>query len=172
MDESSTQGATPETSSGSSMNKNLLYIIAAVVILALVGGAYAFKSQIKSALMGQGETSQTSQTSQTNQMPAEGSPTAVEKQVIVEVDYTDSGFSPASVTVKKGTTVQFMNKSSSTMSVASNPHPTHTDYPGFDQGKSSQKGQSEYDFTFEKTGTWGYHNHLNPSDTGTVIVTE
>ena len=96
----------------------------------------------------------------------------MEKEVIVEVDYTATGFSLATVTVKKGTTVKFINKSGGSMSVASNPHPIHTDYPGFDQYKSSQKGQNEYDFTFDKVGTWGYHNHLNASDGGTVIVTE
>lgn len=184
MDESSTQETTPSSTSAP-MNKTVIYAIVAVVILALVGGVYAFKHQIKTALMGQQETSQTSQTPQTNQTPAENTSGVMEKRAIVEVDYTDSGFSPASVTVKKGTTVKFINKQSlqsspsaaglksgSGMDVASNPHPVHTDYLGFDQGKSSQKGQNEYDFTFDKVGTWEYHNHLNSSDTGTIVVTE
>ena len=90
----------------------------------------------------------------------------------VEVDYTATGFSPVSISIKKGGKVKFVNKTSGPMSVASNPHPTHTDYPGLDQYKSPQKGQAEYDFTFDKVGTWAYHNHAKPGDVGTVVVTE
>lgn len=96
----------------------------------------------------------------------------MEKEVTVEVSYTSSGFSPTTVTIKKGATVKFINKSGNKMDVASNPHPTHTDYSGFDQWKSASKGKDEYSFTFEKVGTWGYHNHAKASDGGTVVVTE
>lgn len=146
------------------MNKNVVYITVAVVLVAVLGLGFAFKHQIKTALMGQPTPAPVIQTT----IPAPQPAVAAK----VEVDYTNAGFSPQTVTVKKGTTVVFINKSDSKMDVASNPHPTHTDYPGFDQYKSSQKGQNEYDFTFDKVGTWGFHNHLNPSDGGTVIVTE
>lgn len=86
------------------------------------------------------------------------------------VVYDGSKFTPATLTIKKGETVAFENQSSGGMSVASNPHPTHTDYPEFDQYKSSQRGQKTYIFTFEKVGTWGYHNHLNPAVKGTINV--
>ncbi len=151
------------------MNKTYIYVVVAVVVLALVGAAYAFKSQIKSAVM-----PKTAALVETTTVPV-AVPTASPTGAVaasVEVDYTATGFSPASVTVKKGETVKFVNKTTSPMSVASNPHPTHTDYPGFDQFKSSQKGQAEYDFVFDKVGTWGYHNHAKPGDTGTVVVTE
>lgn len=85
------------------------------------------------------------------------------------VVYSDSGFSPATLRVKAGTAVTFTNQSSNQMWVASNPHPTHTDYPGFDARKAYATGQS-YSFTFTQKGTWGYHNHLSPADGGTIIV--
>ncbi len=87
------------------------------------------------------------------------------------VTYTDSGYAPSTLTVKKGTTVIFVNQSSSGMWTASGVHPTHQLLPGFDHLKSVAKGGS-YDYTFVKVGTWKYHNHANPSDTGTVVVTE
>jgi len=87
----------------------------------------------------------------------------------VAVTYSDSGFSPAAITVKAGNTVIFKNQSSRNMWVASDPHPIHTDYPEFDAKKGIAMGES-YSFTFTKTGTWKYHNHLKSSDTGTVIV--
>lgn len=85
------------------------------------------------------------------------------------VTYTDSGFSPKTITIKKGDSITFVNQSSGDMWVASNPHPVHTDYPAFDEKASVQKGGS-WSFTFGQAGTWGYHNHKNPSSSGTVVV--
>lgn len=155
------------------MNKNYLIVAAVVALLLVAGAGYAFKHQIKTLLMGQQQTPvETSTPAPTSAVPASTESGVTEKVAVVEVDYTATGFSPKTVTVKKGTTVKFVNQSGSPMDVASNPHPVHTDYPGFDQYKSDARGKDEYDFTFDKVGTWGYHNHLNSSDTGTVIVTE
>ena len=85
------------------------------------------------------------------------------------VIYTNAGFSPQVLRVPKGTQVTFRNDTTSPMWVASDPHPTHTNYPGFDALKSMNQGQV-YVFTFTKTGSWGYHNHLNPSQGGTIVV--
>ena len=85
------------------------------------------------------------------------------------VTYSDTGFSPTSLSVKVGDTVTFQNESSKDMWVASAPHPTHTAYPEFDAKADTTAGGS-YMFTFTKAGTWKYHNHLNPSMTGTIIV--
>lgn len=87
------------------------------------------------------------------------------------VTYADSGFSPQTITVKKGTTVTFANSAGTGMRVASALHPTHQLLPGFDQLKSAGKGGT-YEYTFTKVGTWKYHNHMNASDTGSVVVTE
>ncbi len=87
------------------------------------------------------------------------------------VAYTDTGFASKTVTVKKGTNVTFSNSSSKGMWVASALHPTHQLLPGFDQLKSVAVGGT-YEYTFVKVGTWKYHNHVAPADTGTVVVTE
>lgn len=87
------------------------------------------------------------------------------------VTYTDDGFTPASITVGLGDQVTFINQSSMSMQVASDDHPVHDDLPGFDSLRGIEPGQS-YTFTFETTGTWGYHNHLVPNDTGEVVVTQ
>lgn len=88
---------------------------------------------------------------------------------VTVVTFINGKFTPASVTIKVGDAVQFINSSDATIRVASDPHPSHTGYPGFDDLKTSAKGES-YTFTFAKAGTFGYHNHLSPSDKGTVIV--
>lgn len=85
------------------------------------------------------------------------------------VTYNESGFSPNTLRVNVGAAVTFNNESSNPMWVASNPHPIHTGYPGFDAKRGYAKGES-YSFTFTKAGTWKYHNHLSPSEGGTIIV--
>lgn len=89
----------------------------------------------------------------------------------VTISITSVGFVSASVNIKKGTTVKFLNGDSKPHWPASNPHPTHTDYPGFDAGQALQPGES-WTFTFDKVGTWKYHNHLNPARGGKITVTE
>ncbi|MDO8564705.1 MAG: cupredoxin domain-containing protein [bacterium] len=89
-----------------------------------------------------------------------------------KVTYNAQGFSPKSVTVQKGDTVLFENKTGKSASVASMPHPTHELYPEFDQFKTDAQGKDEFKFTFDKVGTWQYHDHLNTNMTGTVIVIE
>jgi len=99
----------------------------------------------------------------------EGEVTAPDISVF-EVTYDGENFSPASLTVKAGDVVFFKNDSSGSFRPASDPHPSHTDYPGFDS-KNPVAAGSRFEFKFTKVGTWGYHNHLNPSSKGTVIVT-
>ena len=87
------------------------------------------------------------------------------------INYIESGFSPAAITVKKGTSVTFENQSTVGMWVASDVHPTHQLLPGFDAKKSIVKG-GVYTYTFAKVGTWTFHNHASPTHTGKVVVTE
>ena len=85
------------------------------------------------------------------------------------VTYTDSGFSPKSITVTAGTKVTFKNASSKPVWVASAVHPTHQLLPAFDQKGTSKPGES-YSFTFTQAGQWTYHNHRAPGKTGVVVV--
>lgn len=88
---------------------------------------------------------------------------------IATVIYNDEGFSPKEIGVKVGQTVQFVNKSSDNMWVASDDHPTHKKLPEFDNKKTVGSGES-YEFIFTKAGEWSYHNHIKPNAIGTIIV--
>lgn len=119
---------------------------------------------------------QTSQpATDTNTAPETSTPTQTTVTVSPEattgtqVLVTDNGFDPKSVTIKVGETVTWTNNSASSVRVASEPHPLHTGYPGFDDLSGAAKGDT-YPFTFTKKGTFGYHNHNNPSMKGTVVV--
>lgn len=87
------------------------------------------------------------------------------------VVYTNEGYMPKEITIKKGDTLKFINLSDRMVWTASDEHPTHTIYPEFDEKKLSGKS-SEYSFKFERVGTWKYHNHANASHIGSVTVTE
>lgn len=88
---------------------------------------------------------------------------------MVKVRYTDKGFIPERVEVEAGSMVEFVNESSMQMWVASAPHPAHTNLPTFDQFRAYKKG-SLYRYTFDKKGTWEYHDHINPSLGGVIVV--
>ena len=108
-------------------------------------------------------------------LPSPSPPSSVESANNVEI--TASGFSPATLTVHQGDTVMFVNKDSSTHWPASAVHPTHNVYPEsggcigskFDACKRLAEGES-FSFTFNEKGSWKYHDHLNPRNTGTIVV--
>ena len=94
------------------------------------------------------------------------SPTPVTGTLTISV--TDTGFSPANLQIKVGETVTWTNNISSDIAVASSPHPAHTDYPPLNLG-ASKPGESKT-LMFPTAGTYKYHNHLNPSQYGVIIV--
>ena len=102
-------------------------------------------------------------------------PIVTGNSVVVEI--TENGFSPETVTISKGDVVVFMNKDSAPHWPASAVHPTHDEYPqkggcggsAFDACREIGPGES-YTFVFHYEGTWTYHDHLNPSIYGYVIV--
>jgi plastocyanin len=81
----------------------------------------------------------------------------------------DRGPYPKRVTIKRGQAVNFVNRSQDDWWPASDPHPIHTDYEGFDAGRVIGPGHS-WTFRFDRPGTWTYHNHLSPELKGTVVV--
>ncbi len=88
-----------------------------------------------------------------------------------QIDFDGSKFAPQALNVKVGDYVIFKNTGTTGFWPASNPHPQHSIYPEFDSGKVIAPG-GKYQFQFEKSGAWGFHDHLNPSAVGTVIVAQ
>lgn len=138
-------------------------VVAIILVIAVVALIFAF-TQPGSAPVNSPSTGQV----QTSTQAGNESPGNAQNQEQV-VAYTDNGFSPNSLTVSSGQSVTFFNASNRNFWVASDPHPVHTDYPGFDAKRQIPPGES-YTFTFQKVGTWGYHNHMNPAQKGVIIV--
>lgn len=132
-------------------------VIIAIVLVILIGGFVAFKG----AFNGKKTTSTTQQTQTTTTNPE-----TQEKSTTVKL--SSNGFSPATIEVAPGTRVVFINESGESATVNSDDHPNHTKYPFLNLGEFGNN--SSVQAVFEKAGTYTYHNHLNPSQKGTVLV--
>ncbi len=132
------------------MNKKTAWIVGILIIIVIGVGVYIAMPK---------NTSSTSSSSSSN---------GANQSAAATITYSDSGFSPALVTVKSGDTVAIKNTSSQALQMDSNPHPAHTDDTDLNVG-TVPSGQT-VTFTVTKKGTFGFHNHLNPSDTGSITV--
>lgn len=85
------------------------------------------------------------------------------------VYYTSGVFSPTNLQINVGDTVRFFNDNLFPIRVVSDPHPEHTDLPGFDS-ISDIPPQTTFSFTFTKRGIFDYHNERKVEQKGTIIV--
>lgn len=167
------------------MNNKIIIAIVVVAVIVL-GGYFLLKSPMykaPSSNLAPQTPSQEKSSAPTTETPApitETPPLGSTDQALSGqniVTYTDLGYSPSALRVKAGATVVFQNNSSRSMWTASAVHPAHTIYPTtggcigstFDTCKGIQP-DSFWSFKFNIAGAWKYHNHLNPSDTGAIVV--
>jgi plastocyanin len=87
----------------------------------------------------------------------------------VVITRTEHGFEPREVRIQKGDTVKFVSEIEKDFWPASNAHPTHAVYSDFDPEHSLARGSS-WVFTFNRVGTWNFHDHLDPKIQGTIFV--
>ena len=85
------------------------------------------------------------------------------------IELREDGFNPKQLTINKGDSVKFINKTDKEFWPASNVHPDHTIYSEFDPKKPITPYKS-WSFRFDKEGVWGYHDHLNSLYEGLIIV--
>ena len=86
------------------------------------------------------------------------------------ITFTNKGFEPTNTTAKKGTRIIWINNSNTTATVNSDDHPTHTKTPelnlaDFEPGSSLQ-------VVFTKVGVFNFHNHINPTQKGSIRIVE
>lgn len=144
-------------------NSKKSIVAVAVVIIVVVAGIVIWKMNSKQDRL----PDMTPIASENSETPSVQNENPAPKALTVLL--TDEGFSPETMIITAGDTIIFINQSSGKMHVASDPHPFHTTYPEFNQKQSVDAGGT-YSFTFTKVGTWGFHNHLNPSAQGTIVV--
>lgn len=134
-------------------NLKSLFFAAVLIIAIIAGGIFLYSKS--------GNTQNPTTTGSQGNSSGENQTT---KQIIL----TTGGFSPSTLTVKVNTLVTWTNKSGKEAQVDSDPHPIHTSYPAMNFDPFSDG--SSVSLVFDKAGTYHYHNHLQPSQTGTIIV--
>lgn len=135
------------------MNKSVALGI--VVILVLGGGYFLFNKNSSDKVA----------TNSTNSAAVETTNNIKAAAIII---YSSNGFSPKLTSVKSGDVVTVNNSSSGSLQMQSDPHPAHTDDTDLNVGLVSA-GETK-NFTATKIGTFGFHNHLNPSDTAKITI--
>lgn len=153
------------------MKKSTMYAVIAVALLLLVGTVgYALTrdNDDTTAPKTTATTTKTEQTTKTNAVaPVEPAPSVASSSATM-ITFSDSGFSPAALTVKAGSTVTVKNTSSHSVQLSSNDHPTHMLNPELNMNTIISGGTGN--ITVTKVGTWGYHDHIDSTKTGTINV--
>jgi uncharacterized protein HemX len=147
--------------------RNKAYVIGIIAFIALVGiGGWIFTSQKAAA-----PTASTQNTAQQNTPANSNSKNSnIDTKNEVAILYTNSGFDKPSYTVKKGQTVRLTNQSTRSLQFSSNDHPTHLLNPELNLETLGAGASTTFQPT--KAGNWGVHDHLDPSLTTTLVVTE
>jgi plastocyanin len=92
------------------------------------------------------------------------------QETAATITATEDGFTPSTVTIKKGQSIKVVNNSSSSIEFSSADHPTHLQDPELNMSELNP-GESGT-ITPDNVGTHGYHDHLHSTHTGKIVVTE
>ncbi|MBA2279539.1 hypothetical protein H0V99_03835 [Candidatus Saccharibacteria bacterium] len=114
------------------------------------------------------ETAEQSADGQELGSEAETSTETSTEMAALTIIYTDSGFEEDTYSVTAGKTITIKNDSSRSLDFASDEHPIHTGNSELNVGVV-RAGQT-MTFSVEKTGEWGFHNHLLSSHEGILTV--
>lgn len=92
-----------------------------------------------------------------------GSPGTVGQTITIG---SNGVMSPATVTIRAGESVRFVNNHNRPHQMSSDPHPNHTDCPPINALPTLDPGQSGQTNGLTTTRTCGIHDHLNDQDPG------
>lgn len=141
--------------------KRILIVTTAIIIFA--GLAVAMNKDDKNT-----DNTATTNTTNVEQNPTTQPTDDTDKGSVQTITYINGGFSPEKLTSKSGENVVIENKSSGAIQFNSEPHPQHTENSELNVG-SVAPGEKKT-FVLTTLGTFGFHNHLNPSATGEIVV--
>jgi plastocyanin len=139
--------------------KNIIIILSAILIIA--GVAYTLLKEDDQKT----DNPASQSTSQNNVQDSQDTDSTSDSAAIT---FDGNAFSPETLNVNVGDTITVKNDSSRTIQFDSDPHPAHTDNTDLNVD-TIRAGQSK-SFSVTRTGTFGYHDHLSPGVTGTIVV--
>lgn len=144
------------------MKKGLVAFVAIIIVFAAIFLVMTNKSSAPTPVNG-GQSPDNSPSLQ----PTDSTNNTDTAPAIV-IAYTNDGFSSKTVTAKVGDVIEVNNQSSQSLQFSSDLHPVHTVNRELNQATISAGAKQT--FTVTKKGTFGFHNHLDSRQTGTLIV--
>ncbi len=151
------------------MNSRSIIIATIIALVVIVGGLFVLRNKKGTSPTSKSTATQTAPTQTPSVSPSTiASPSAAATNTQSTVTLSQNGFEPATLNVTAGTKVTWTNKSGGLGNISSDPHPIHTLWPFLNLG-SFADGAS-VSVTFDKAGTYTYHNHLSSAQKGTVVV--
>lgn len=136
-------------------------LIVALVIVAVVAGGVLLLTRDKDKKESTNTQTNTNATSGLNSKDTA-------KAADVTITYDGTAFVLSANTIKAGGTVMVVNNSSQNLDFSSDPHPTHTNNSELNAGDIGPGTSAT--FTLTTKGKWGFHNHLNSSQKGSLTV--
>lgn len=133
--------------------------VAIIVLVVIVGGAVYLAHRNSAGTTGTNNTT-SNMDMNSNSSSNNAAPVATNK-----VSIANFAFSPASITVKKGTTVTWTNNDTTTHTVTESDSQTGPNSGNVTPGSS-------YSFTFNTVGKFPYHCSIHTEMIGTVTVTD
>ena len=134
-------------------------IIIVLLIIVYVFSTYSIAPQTTNETTSTTTVATTSTTTATTKQTASKTASSVKTKVTVVI--SNFAFSPQNLTIKKGTTVTWINRDSAG-------HTVTADAMG---PTSATLGTGDsYSYTFNTAGIYGYHCSIHPMMTGTVVV--
>lgn len=111
--------------------------------------------------------------SQSNQAPTatatkKDSAAFLARDGVYVIQYTNNGFVPRSIQIPQGKSIRFINMSTHGMRIFSD-NMTDPKLAELNQSKTVGNGGT-YTFSFVYSGVWAFHNEVQPSDSGNVVV--
>lgn len=147
------------------MSKNTLIATVVVVVLVLAGW-YFIKSQKGGVSYTQPAPAASPEVSQPTASATSSAAETTEKNA---VNIESSGFLPKDITIRTGESVTWVNIDTVNHQVKSAVHPAHLLYPPLNTVDLLKTGEKK-SLAFPQAGTYKYHDHLNPTLTGSVTV--
>lgn len=139
------------------MNKRAAIIVITIVVLGAIAGILFMKNPAKAP----SDSANSNTNSSQNQQTTSSTPVATDR-----VSIKDFAFSPAAITVKKGTKVTWTNNDSTRHSISPD-----TETAEFKASELLSQGAT-YSVTFNTVGTFSYHCTPHPYMKASVTVTE
>lgn len=152
------------------MSRNLIVAVGVVILIAVAGSFFYLQNEQDSESPTPSPVSEA--TPNETATPTLGASASATPEAMIEeeasISATQNGFVPQTITVGSGTKVTWSNNSGVASNVSSDPHPSHTLWSFLNLGTFGN-GQS-ISVVFDTPGTYTFHNHLTPTQRGTVIV--